>query len=382
MFPPPVGRDLSPDQIQELDDAFFGSDPRGYFLARIRALIAYADGAEVDYSAGLGAEFSSKLRWLRDDDVLAHSADARETQVAVDAMSLRQHLAEGVARLWLTLMRTRTVAPGDVSIWATLSKTPVSNLKVFEDIENCDGWDDWKAHLDLILPPELHAAVRDGGPVCKAVDVVHQWLNRAADLLTRSDIHIAAANNKYKHGFAVRAHLDRRISFLPVDAIPSSGPTVPLSAAAKEIPLFDTPTIDYLSEPNDEEGKHGLELTRMGLDAASLLVESTMLATIYGCLFHVAAARYNAWSDSIREIAPYPSLPLGPTPAELLGASVLGMRHPVTYRPDGSPPTRGHLIGLNDGTHIGLTVDHAGRRKVKFVDDESHEQHKPSQPDA
>ena len=222
MFPPPTGREPSLEQVRELDDAFFGSDPHGYFLARVRSLIAYADGAEADYAKGLAAEFRSKLRWIGDTDFLAHTSDALQTQVAVDAMSLRQHVAEAVARLWLALMQTRTAEPGSVSVWATLSKTPMSNLQVFDKIRECDEWNDGQAHLDLLLPKDRHIEFRENELVRQGVDVVHQWLDRTVDLLTRSDINIAAANNKYKHGFAVRARLDERIAFFSAGASPST----------------------------------------------------------------------------------------------------------------------------------------------------------------
>src|SRR5665647_1139049 len=40
VFPPPIGPDLSADQARILDDTFFGSDPFGYFQARVESLIA------------------------------------------------------------------------------------------------------------------------------------------------------------------------------------------------------------------------------------------------------------------------------------------------------------------------------------------------------
>src|SRR5690606_12078396 len=119
--------------------------------------------------------------------------------------------------------------------------------------------------------------------------------------------------------------------------------------------------------------KHGLELTRLRLDTPVLLVESTMLATVYGALFHVAAAKHAAWSATVGEIAPYPSLPMGPTPKHLLGKAVTGMRSPVTFRPDGSPPTRGNAIGFNNGYWTGLDIDHGGRRQMSITDDASPE---------
>ena len=371
MHPPPTGRSPSPEQIRTLDDSFFSSDPHGYFMSRIESLIAHADGTAVDFEAGLGAEFAKRLGWQRNGSLIAASKSATEMQVAIDAMSLRQHVAEAVARLWLALLQTRVAAPGSVSFWETLTKTPANNLQVFEAIRTCDAWNDARVHLELLLPEPFLTQFQTDPQIRQAFDVLHKWLEHTEMLLIRNDIHVAAANNKYKHGLAVRPRDDQRVGFLPADAIPPEGDTIPLTASAREFVIFDRPFVEYLAEaPRDAAGKNGLELTQLRLDSPVLLVEATMLATLYGCLFHVAAANHATWSDSVGEIAPYPSLPLGPSPERLLGHAVTGMRSPVTFRPDGTPPTRGHAIGFNDGSSVPLVIDYGGHRKMRFVADE------------
>lgn len=47
MYPPPTGPDLTAEQCQELDDTFLSSDPYGYFSARIRMMLWWAE-SDVD----------------------------------------------------------------------------------------------------------------------------------------------------------------------------------------------------------------------------------------------------------------------------------------------------------------------------------------------
>src|SRR5665647_3619848 len=57
VFPPPTGPVPNVEQVRELDDSFFASDPFGYFRARIESLIACAQGAQVDYGTALGDDY-------------------------------------------------------------------------------------------------------------------------------------------------------------------------------------------------------------------------------------------------------------------------------------------------------------------------------------
>jgi hypothetical protein len=366
VFPPPTGRSPSREQVRTLDDSFFSSNPYNYFLARIDSLISYADGASANLETGVGAAFARHLGWVRNKEIIETTESARELQVAVDAMSLRQHAGEAVARLWLALLQTRHEALGSVSIWATLTRTPTKNSAALNAIMECNGWDDPRVHQTLLLPEPYFTRFETDALVRQGADVLHKWLEHIPMLLTRNDIHIAAANNKYKHGLAIRPRNDERISIFRAISSESDAPI----SAAEEVVIFDKPFVEYLAEgPSDESGKHGLELTRLRLDTPVLLVEANMLATLYGALFHVAAAKYATWSDSVGEIASYPPLPLGPTPEQLLSKSITGMRSPVTFRPDGSPATRGHAIGFNSGEWVTMDVNYSSHRKARFVAD-------------
>lgn len=364
MFPPPVGVEPSPDQVHELDDELFSSDPFGYFQARIESLVAYADGAVAHYGDGLGAEYRSRLR--RDPaEMLRASEDARQLQVVIDAVSLRQHAAEALVRLWAAALETRHTAPGEVSVWAVLADGQTQTAKVLEQIRDADRAIDPDVQLSLMLPGPLIARLEANLDLQRAVGVLGEWLEHAGRLLVRKDIHLAAANNKVKHGLAVRPTNTLRVDILPAEAVPDPE-SIPASTLASAIPLFDRPVVEYLARPTRAEG---LELTQLRLDAATLLTETTMLATVHAAVFHVAAARYAESSPTIESIVPYPTLPLGPTPSELLGKGVTGMRSPVTLPRGGGTLTRGPGIGLNDGSFRDLTVDYASHRCARLTRD-------------
>jgi hypothetical protein len=135
------------------------------------------------------------------------------------------------------------------------------------------------------------------------------------------------------------------------------------------IPIFDRPVLEFLARP-PAGGKPGpgLELTQLRLDAATLLAETTMLATVHAAVFHVAAARHAEWSPTVGTISPFPTLPLGPSPTQLLGKAVTGMRFPVTDLPDGTTTTRNSGIGFNHGVFVPLGFDDGAHGSVTLVE--------------
>ena len=368
MFPPPTGPVPNVEQVRELDDSFFASDPFGYFRARIESLIVHAQGAQVDYGTALGDDYRRRLG-AEVQHLANTSADARELQVVVDALSLRQHAAEALIRLWLAVLQTRTAPPGAVSLWATVADGETSMMKVLKAIAKTDGATDPRVVLALLLPHDVVPAFGMNEQLQQAVAVAEEWLVHAEKLLTRADLSFSGAHNKAKHGLAVRARADLRLDAV-FEMPPHDEGTLPVSAMDGAIPIFDRPVLEYLLRPpRGGKGPQGLELVQLRLDAASLLVESTMLATVHAAVFHVAAARHAAWSTTVGTIPPYPTLPLGPTPAQLLGKAVTGMRFPVTDRPDGTPTTRPSGIGFNHGAFVPLVFDHEAHERVTLVDD-------------
>lgn len=366
MFPPPTGSVPSAEQARELDDSFFSSDPLGYFHARIESLIAYAQGAVVDYETGLGGDYARRLG-RGPNDMEAPSDSARELQVVVDALSLRQHAAESLIRFWLAVLQTRTTTPGTVSVWVTIADDRRSMIDVLREIAKTDGASDPEVVLTLLLPRGLEREFSTNVDLQRAVAVAEEWLVHAEKLLTRQDINASAAHNKAKHGLAIRARADLRLDLM-THLPPSVGGTLPVSAMRDSIPIFDRPVLEYLARP-PAQGKTGagLELTQLRLDAATLLAETTMLATVHAAAFHVAAARHAEWSPTVT-ISPYPTLPLGPSPTQLLGKAVTGLRFPVTDLPDGTPTTRRSGIGFNHGVFVPLDFDGDAHESVLLID--------------
>jgi hypothetical protein len=353
--------------VRELDDTFFASDPFGYFNARIESLIAHAQGAVVDYKTGLGDDYARHLR-RRPHDLDAASANARQLQVAVDALSLRQHAAESLIRIWLAVLQTRAASSGTVSVWVTIADGKRSMIEVLKEIAKTDGANDPGVLLALLLPRGLEQEFGTNARLQQAVHVAEEWLVHAETLLTRSGINASAAHNKAKHGLAVRARSDLRVDLVK-HLPPSHDGTLPVSAIHDSMPIFDRPVLEYLSRP-PVKGKPGpgLELTQLRLDAATLLAETTMLATVHAAVFHIAAARHAEWSPTAGTISPYPTLPLGPSPTQLLGKAVTGMRFPVTDLPDGTPTTRSSGIGFNHGAFVPLKFDDSAHGSVTLVD--------------
>lgn len=159
------------------------------------------------------------------------------------------------------------------------------------------------------------------------------------NLLVRNDVDINAAHNKVKHGLAVRARDDLRLTI--TGQPPNLDGTVPLSALRGDdaLDVFGSPTLDFLARPPSQgKRKQGLEVTTLKLDPATLLAETWLMAVAHAAIFHVAAARHFAGRDI--PFQPFPRLPLGPTPEQLLGEAVVGIRHPVTTPPDGGPLDR------------------------------------------
>jgi hypothetical protein len=61
-------------------------------------------------------------------------------------------------------------------------------------------------------------------------------------------------------------------------------------------------------------------------------------------------------------------LPLAPTPEQLLGESVVGMRHPVTYPPDGGELDRKAGIAFQT-TFMPIEIDFSGRTSGIIVEE-------------
>lgn len=249
-----------------------------------------------------------------------------------------------------------------VSAWATLTDQPTQIQQVLERIGAHPDNSNPLVPLDLLYPPSLHARTVPGSDLARAADLLVEWLMHAEGLLTRTDIQLAAAPNKVKHGLAVRPRNDLRIDAFLND--PSDGGSeAPVSALQSPIPVIDKPSVLYLSRPPRPEGgpKECLELTCLQVDTPVVLAETFMIATVHAAVFHTAAARYQRQRGAVIGIPPFPTLPLGPSPEHLLGNAVTGIRTPVTYRPDGSRSDRDAGMAFNHFVFVPMESTGRGR---------------------
>ncbi|MCW2799472.1 MAG: hypothetical protein JWQ70_944 [Aeromicrobium sp.] len=366
MFPPPSGQTVNAEQIKDLDDTYFGNDIAGYFHSRVESLLSWDQQQTVDRSIGLANDVAKLVLAITESD--AH-VDIRGVHIAADAFAVRHHAAETLVRLVDAVLRARSISE-ERSVWQTIALGPQS---AFEAVKNLRatlsaGRNDTLFSLISIPDAQMRSTAQDAN-LERAVEVMASWVEHAVYLLTRDDMHVNAGNNKAKHGMAIRASDDMRISFSKQGPNAHGRISATVLNGPDTVDIIDRPLLQLLAfPPRSVAPKQGLELTWLRLDAAILLAETTMIATTLGAIFHVAAKAHQDRYGTPTHIAPYPALRLGPTADELLNHSVTGMRFPVTDPPDGSANLRPPGVGFHDG-FVPLTVDHAGASKA-FVTDE------------
>lgn len=326
MFTQPVGPHLTPEQARELDDDLFSSRPLEYFSSRIASLLATVSATDED--SALGRQFARLLGVTHPGQVLAFTDTDRVLQVAADGYVLRHHVAESLVRLYHAL------GPPDGAnksscIWQRLADGPRSTVKLVDAARaHLIGQDGHDAFPSLVLPP---GTTLDEDAVT-ALNVMQDWLLRAMSLLTRHDIDINAGHNKAKHGFAVRTGL-QQVVFTKTPLQP--GEPVPLDAIVglDAVDLINGASLDFLSKPaKAERVEHGWEVTTLRLVPPVLLAEAQLMAVTHAALFSLAAARhFDGRPDGQRASPSYPTIPLGPTPGQLLGKSLVGVRRPYTF---------------------------------------------------
>lgn len=364
MFTKPEGPHLTPEQARELDDSFFGSRPFEYFSARIASLISSADSPAVERPEGLGADFFASLGLAEMPHTLPFSDSDRELQVATDSFAVRHHAAEALVRLYHALTVATAAEGSPACVWESIVDGPIRTVDLVGQARghlSSDAGQD--SFWTLVLPPGAAADDGTSKEVTTALNVMGAWLQRAMNLLTRDDINTNAAHNKVKHGLAIRSRNDVRMIFSTQG--PDADDTIPLSALTgpNAADIFNTVTLDYLARPHGK--KSGLEMSTLRLAPAKLLAESWMMAVTYAAMFHIAAAQHFANRDL--EPPTYPHIPLGPRPEQLLGNSVVGLRHPVTLPLDGKKAPREAGIAFEQD-FMTLDIDFDNKSVATVVD--------------
>lgn len=366
MFIKSSGPKITAEQAQELDDRFFESRPFEYFSARISSLLTFAETPVPSTYSSLGSEFASALGIERPSDAFPFEQSDKDLQIATDAFALRHHVAEALIRLYEGL--TTAYEPSEItqSVWASIADGPAKTIDLVNSASaNLLSQAGRDSFWTFVFPPEITKQASDENTVT-ALSVMGSWLQHAMNLLTRDDVNVNAAHNKIKHGLAIRARNDLRVTFTTTPPNPDG--TVPLSSlkGPEAIDLFDTVTLNYLARPPKQNGhKQGLEMSTLKLPPATLLAEASMMAVTYGAMFRIAADRHFQERKVTRP--PYPQLPLGPTPQQLLGNSVVGARYVVTSPPGGGKSARKAGIAFQKG-FIPFKIDFDSSQKGVVVD--------------
>lgn len=342
MFPEPAGVDLTDEQSKMLDDTYFASDPAKYFRERIEAVLAWDQVGEPNWDQGLAKEVRQRLG-ARAKELSSGNSAGSETTVAVEAFMLRHHLAEAVARFVYALIhRAKNDSEGD-SFWKGVSDTPTKTTDVLNKIET---WITEGAatptYQEMLLPAEVVLSVKENPEGIKKLEVALElqadWIAHACSIIGANGVHSTGAYNKIKHGFAAIPHDNLRINILAEKPSPEGATAEALNTAPS---LFRGIPLGFISQL---EKKRAYEFSYLDLNASVLLAECEMLTVTYAALFYSAAKSYYLKQEG--EVnASYPKLPLGPTPAGLVGEkSLVGVRYPITFDKSGSPSTRSTAV--------------------------------------
>lgn len=377
MYPLPVGPDLTEEQAQELDDTFLASRPFLYFSSRIASLLVWQESAPVADAplpgaepGSIRAEFNQYLQRLAVDGPF-EELDVH-AQVAADALAVRHHAAEALLRLACARLAPATTT-GPPCLWAEIASGPTQIAEVIDRLKaNAQETDPGERMLRALVEPGDVETARSSPEIVDACNVFVVWIGYAIGLLSPAEIDVQAGHNKVKHGLAVRARSDVRITFLTTP--PNQDGTVPLSAftGPGAVDIFDQPVLELLARgPKVDGHRQGLEITQLRLKPSALLADAYMLAMAHGALFHVAAAEHFAGRDDLREHQappPFPGYPVGgPRPTNIDAHAPLGMRFPLTAPPGGGPALREAGIGFRDRFQI-IYIDHANRSSGQVVD--------------
>ena len=213
------------------------------------------------------------------------------------------HAAEALLRLACVRLAPK---PGTRPrcLWAEMATGPRSIEDVVTRLNNsANAPNPSERMLRVVIPPGALEATSRNAEIIDAVSVYVGWLVYALDLLGPAQVDVQAANNKAKHGLAVRARSDVRVTF--VSQQPNDDGSVPLSAFTGDgvIDIFDQPVLESLA-PEGRCHRQGLELTQLRLKPSAILAEAFMLAMTHAGMFHVAAEHFAGRDDGVRHRLP------------------------------------------------------------------------------
>lgn len=350
-------KSLTPEQACELDDTYFSSDPWGHFRSAIQMVLERYESAR-STASGDGSRRDDQPARAQFAKLIGHEVDpfsgvspgARVSQAATDAYALRHHLAECLLRFTATCL-TKTGEPNESS-WVRLTRLPVQFDEVLNLLQPLrDPANARRIFTELAIPPSVGDPLRCDARLASAIDVFGGWLQHSARLLRGHQLDLSAAHNKVKHGFAVRARDDVKVTFSTTPPRPDG--TIALSSVYGEgaIDILDRPVLEVLSEGKAEGHRQGLEVTQLRIDPPTVLAEAYMIAWAHAAIFHTAALQHYSdrhLGDHV-SLPPFPGLPVrGPHPRHIGAKDVVGMRFSLTMPPGGGPRRRPTGIGFRD----------------------------------
>jgi hypothetical protein len=291
-------------------------------------------------------------------------------QVAADAFSLRHHTAEALCRLALVALSPTK----PLSYWSAVATGPVQTASLLSGLralkeEDPEGRGLWRA-----IVPTGSTEEYGEDEVVAAANVFAAWLTFAVQLLQPGEIDLLAAQNKVKHGLAVRARHDLR-GVLTMGK-PNGDGNIPLSALdpSVSVELFRHPVLEFLAQaPMTGGQKQGLEVTQVSLNTAALLAQSYMLAWTHGAMFSVLAHRHFERQPDLPSdhLGPpdFPGFPWrGPSPEHIGANELIGWRFPITKPPGGGDPARPCGIVFPE-TFLEMRVDWENVDRGQIVED-------------
>ncbi|MPQ96872.1 hypothetical protein GB931_02830 [Modestobacter sp. I12A-02628] len=359
LYPTSDTSNLTPEQHALLDDTFFESNPASYWRARIDDLLR--EPTPIDYREALAAQVTS---YGLDERLLSTTKPTeaeRELQRALDAFTLRHHLAESLVRMVHAVL-AHWKMPGSRSIWPSLASNRdtghdlVQALRAFED--------QGEVPANLFMPATNVRALPSDPPadVEAGVRMHWQWVRRAMHLLVSEGLDANVGNNKLKHGLAVRPHNELRVSF--VAGSPPPDGNVRLSTVESASSIIDATAIEFLERlPSRHEHAGSWEVTVLNLRPAPLIAESLMLSTVWASVFASAAADRFVGPDEAKP--KHPGLVLGPPPDAIV-REIVGYRQALTIS-DKSQTSRGLAVETSKGI-VGLTQTGPGTNGTIVAD--------------
>ncbi|MBC3762601.1 hypothetical protein ACUN7V_00970 [Quadrisphaera oryzae] len=376
MYPSAEGQFLSEEQARALDDTFLASNPYQYFTSRIMSLIDRYDRPTSGVSfaelgpTSLRGQFRNYLGWP--DAKFEVSESDVAAQVAMDALSVRQHAAEALVRFCAVRLTPEASATAPC-LWADMATGPTQMADVIRRLrERTNDPAAGESVFRALVPRERREMGRRDPELVEACNVFVAWLAYAVQILSPGEIDTQAAHNKVKHGLAVRSRPDMRVG-LVMAPIPD-GDTIPISAVRgpQSLDVFDRPVLEVLARPTLDGHRQGLEVSQLRLNPAALLAEAHMLAMTHGAFFHVAANdHFSGRSDLGQGCVPpaHPGYPVGgPLPEHIDADAALGMRFSLTQPLGGGSVTRTTGIAYRD-RFVTLHIDHVQDRRMRIVDD-------------